>query len=783
MRRPICSATLPTQAQKPKFSQRPGPQGFTVRGMSRTLHPGRKRQTQGIALVVVLLSAMILMVSLLAISATMTISSQRTTADQSVTLPAQYAAEAGVARATANLAEIDGVMRQINVTNSTRTQIEANIRNYCNGTTPNFSPTAPNNEICKVGSGNLSNRYSIFSTYVPNTAYPTGTTASTYWTNVFGVSSASAKISKDAASGSEAWYTVSYKNDTVTPAVPAGPLRPTRVLLAGRNSYQFEFTVSPARSDGEIRAGNHIVATRSIEKQTGTNVYSLNVQLPTFARNFVFRDVTTSLTGGQLYFAGGESFGGPVHTNGTPGLAKVNGTTPIFTDDFSSCAARPATSGYSGSSTDYTTPDMKNTFQGSTPQFNVDPCIDLPKNSNNQKRASFGGDASNPAPLTDEEMQAAWGVRYTSTTTERVPVPGSKNKCYSGTNVNGCSYTTSTTTTSDPLPNGIYYSRGDGANTPNQSTLWTNNTTDNSGGGMYIKGDVDQLKLCTNAASGANKGLQIIGIKQGSTTTTFQENSDGTWSVRVKTNGNVDCNASPSSNTNGSEVKKLSGKFNGMIYVDGDINDMRGDGSNSADLAPNSKLMVTNTGKVLLKDDITYVDMPSSDRPESEVDEALKGIKNNVLGIYSSGEKCEPTATSAASCGSILADGENGKDLNIHASIMATKEIGQATRKGEGFGAVRNNINLGTVRQAGVNRKVQIKLFGGVIERQSQTVGDLGNNGYTRNYKYDKRFKTGFAPPFFPEQAEGGESAVIAKWTTDVTPIGSGQSLWQTVRK
>ena len=710
--------------QKPDFSQLPEHRDFTLEGMPskypQYARPQRVRQTQGVALVVVLLSAMVLMVSMLAITSTMVISSQRTTADQASTLQAQYAAEAGVARATVRLAEINGVMQQIDITNSTRTQIEGHVRNYCNGGTATFpsSFTEPV-EICKVGSGSNSSQYSIFTTYIPSSAYPSGTTASTYWHNVFGPSSASSKIASD-ASGSESWYTVSHRNP-ISNAL-AGPLIPRRVRLMGPNSYRFEFEVTPTRSDGEVRVGTRVVATRSVQQQI-SGTYYLNVLLPSFARNFVFRDVTTNLDGRQLYFAGGEFFGGPVHTNGTPGFAKVSEQTPVFTDDFSSCARDGNYLGYS-SDRETRAAEEANTFQGSSPQYgNGRDCIDLPTNSNNQKRASFGGDASKADPVTDYELFTQF----------RPPLSNSNNpNAY----------------------NGVYYSQGD-YNERNKSNSWL--------GGMYIRGDVDQLKLSTSS----DGKRQIIDVKQGNTTTTFTENTDGTWTVVPPSSG-----------------KKLTGKFNGMIYVEGNIDDMRGGGTTKADLAPKSKLMVTSTGKVLLKDDITYVDMPSADRPESEVDMALATVKDNVLGIYSSGEKCEPVGSSSAGCGSILADGANDKDLNIHASIMATKEISStADRKGEGFGAVRNDVNLGTVRQNGVNRKAQIKLYGGVIEKQSQTVGDLNKNGYSRNYRYDKRFKSGFAPPFFPEQAEGGESSVIKKWGKEVGPssIGSGQGIWQTV--
>ena len=745
-----------------KFSQRSKTSLYMIENVSDSSRsrPGqnslRHKQTQGIALVIVLLSAMVLMVSMLAISATMVISSQRTTVDQSATLQAQYAAEAGIARATANLAEIDSVMRQINVTNSTRTQIEQHIRNYCNGGATTFSDPL-NGVICTVGSGNNTSRYSVFTTYIPSTAYPGGKNATTYWSDVFVTYSPSTKVSSETANSSETWYTVGYRNE-LTSAV-AGPLTPTRVLLLGRNSYRFEFAVTPIRSDGEVRVGSRVIAARRVEQQN-SGLYYIDVLLPSYARNFIFRDVThnTVSPSNQLYFAGGESFGGPVHTNGTPGFAKISGTTPVFTDDFSSCARSGAYLNYSGSTTTYTSTDMQNTFQGSTPQFGIDPCIDLPQNSNNQKRAAFGGDANNKDAVTEDQMQAAWGVKYQTSTSLIGTVD-----CILNPSSPRCRVTS-------PMPNGIYYSKGNGSTTPNQDSTWNNDSSINTGGGIYIKGDVDEFKLSTTS------DRQIISVKQGTNTTTFTQNADNTWTVRV---GSIN-------------VKTLSGKFNGMVYVDGNINDMRGDGTNTADMGKNSQITVASTGKVLLKDDITYVNMPSADRPESEVDAALATAKsrNAVLGIYSSGDKCEPVAPSTpAGCGSIQADGGNNEDLNIHASIMATKEIcslSTCPRKGEGFGAIRNATNLGTVVQKNaslqnVSRKVQIKLFGGIIEKQSQTVGDLGSNGYARNYKYDRRFRDGFAPPFFPEQADGGESAVIARWNTNMDPngIGSSQSVWQ----
>ena len=765
MRRPTCSTTLAKRqpAQKPKFSQRSGRQDFTLGGMSVS-QPKRARQTQGIALVIVLLSAMILMVSLLAISATMTISSQRTTADQKVTLPAQYAAEAGLARAQNNLSEAQALMGQISVVNSSRTKIETHAKNYCSGGAWTSAPSNYNSwtvdqktngvVLCTAPAGASNQTPSIFtdpyySLQSPN-VYPSGLTATTYWNSVFSQTPTQTTVAS--ANGSQTVYTLSYG------------LKPTRVILQKPNFYRFEFLVADTVSTGEMKSSSQIFASRKLQEKT-SGTYYFDVQLPSFARNFVFRDETTNTSGQQLYFAGGETFNGPVHTNKTPGFYKLT-TTPTFTSDFTSCAAKTKDSFAGYSSVEPESADMRSTFQGSDPLFGLSPCIDLPTNSNNQKRAAFSGDPGDATAVTEDVLQAGWSVRYGTTTTTTTPDPSNPKKCDKNPTNSGCKYTTTTTTTPTNMPNGVYYSKGDGAASPNQAASWNNDVSTNLGGGVYIRGDVDALKLCTNSSK-----RQIIGITQGTTTTTFEENSNGTWTVKTKSSAGVTCNATPGSSSNGTTVKTLSGKFNGMVYIDGDVADLRGDGSDTPDVAANSKLTIASTGKVLIKDSITYTDVPT---------EANKKTVTNILGIYSSGDKCDEASPPATSCGSILVDGADKKDVEIHASIMATKQItNQGYRKGEGFGAVRYATNLGLVG----GQKARIKLLGGVIERQSQTVGGIGDTGYARAYSYDPRFADGIAPPFYPEQADGGESAVISRWTTSVGPFATAQEVWQAVGK
>ena len=726
------------QTRKPNFSQRRGPRDFTLEGMSvsrqpKHVHQARTRQTQGIALVVVLLSAMVLMVSLLAISATMTISSQRTTADQGTTLQAQYAAEAGLAQISSRLDEAYKLLKTLNVSTTSssasaiNTAMRTHAQNYCNtslATLPtgyesyrNWSAAhkASGFPLCTVQPGANSNRYSLFASYITS-GYPAGTTAATYWPTVFSVdtqTSSSVKVASTATS--ETWYSLSYQL-----------LRPTRVTLVQPNYYRFYYNVAynGVTSRGELRSttGSTVVASRTISRQLSASnkEYYVEVQLPSFARNFVFRNNTKNTSNSQLYFAGGETFDGPVHTNGTPGFYKLSGQVPVFSDSFSTCSTSGTYANYSGStSNNSTTADMRNTFQGGSPEFGV-PCIGMPENSYNQLRAAYGGNVEDTTQLSCSDLAGNWGLKSNSSSCKGNSGRTGKNSDYNA------------------IPGGVYYSKGNpssGSNgSPNSDNTW--NDVNGYGGGIYIKGNVNQLKLSVKNGRQVIEAQQIVPAVLIPTTTRFEEKSNGKWDVYV----------------NNTKVKTLDGTFNGLIYVDGNVVDMRGDGTTAGDIASESQMTLTATGQIVIKDDITYTDDPLTN-PNAA----------NVLGIYSSGEKCDLSGA-INSCGSVLVDGGLNKDINVSASIMAS-------HAGEGFGAVKYNQNLGLL----TGRKVRINLTGGVIEDQSQTVGDVSNNGYARAYKYDKRFKDGLVkPPFFPERT--------AQWQSETENFIDQQQVWQTVQ-
>ena len=681
--------------------------------------PGHVRHTQGVALIVTLLAAMILMVFLLAVSSTMVVSSQRTTADQDVTLQAQYTAEAGLARGNMALAEIQGALQRIAVpAGQASGVINTHIRNFCGGVFLPTQPAPPDNGtlLCDLStpSNNFSvpafaNRYSLFTTYtnLPNPGYTTAAAASTYWNNVFvedeaSPNTVSARVGTNGSA--ETWYTVSYG------------LKPERAVLLAADTYRLFFKVINVTSTGQVRVGGQIVASRRLEQitvlnpnfnnQTTSGEYFVDVFNPSFSRYVQFRDRTTQTAGdggGQLYFGADETFDGPVHTNGTPGFMGSASTNPRFLDEFTTAAATGTYSGLSNSAS-----DQARMFPNATPRFAAG-AVNIQENIFSQLRASYGGDESQsedgpPAnPVTERELRGAWGVGR----------PAQRDII---------------------MPDGVYFSKGNSNDQVNVANSWAGHPTKASG--IYVKGNLSALRF--SKTDNTPTGRQVIELTQAGVLTRFEQQTNGGWTVRV---GNA-------------ATRTLTGEFNGMVYVDGNIASLGGDDGTNNDIAANSQVTLASSGNIIVKNDITYTNDPTVPGNENAA---------NVLGVYTNGKKCISGAV--AGCGSIELDGTVNKDLTIHATMMASYT-------GQGFGTLNCGgstcPNKGTV----TGRQVRINVLGGVVESQSQTVSS-GANGYRRAYKYDRRFRSGFSPPFFPRRSS---------WTAQLEPFVVQTQVWQTVK-
>ena len=700
----------------------------------------RHKQTQGIALVIVLLSAMVLMVSMLAISATMAISSQRTTVDQSATLQAQYAAESGLAYAKTRTAEAFVLFPLISVpTNTLMSTLKVNIDDFCGTTSDNVNRATLNSPrrvcIATGGTAPQNRNYSVFTDYISsadvdvaiatatvNTSnrdlaniYLDGydnfsaTQKTSFWKDIFSGSISRSSVSVAApATGVTASFTPSYGfiPDHVD-AIPGG--------------YRLFFRPATVTSTASLQAGSTVVSTRRLTAEPAVAMFSLDIARRCFCEYNYFANRRMLSTRTALVFGEGEQFNGKVHINAS---ATDNGA-PYFYASTSHGGARfrgGFSTGASGVLWSSTSPYKNSTTDelfgtDPTPVFNADKIV-MPENAASQKRAVIGGDPENSATVTPLELATAYG----SLTSPVVP--------------------------------GIYYGKG-----KQKGDEW--------GGGIYVQGNVSDLKLTTDPTT----KQQVITITQIpgtaapgtlllplTTVTTFTQNTNGTWNMTEKV-------GSASATT--TAISK--GSFNGLVYVDGQIGSdaaQAGGTANSAaglggegtgdkttsgrgtsttatsddetpDIAANIRLTVAARDDINIKRNMTYTNDPRADDPSTIADESTY----NMLGIYSEQ-------------GNIKIDGVNDKPLKVDATLMAVGDDPNNKDSkydvGKGFGTVEYN----TRDRSSTGSNPKLELSGGLIEEQSQGVGNTGGKGYDRSFTYDARFADGQSPPFFPTQGQ-----------------------------
>ncbi|MEO5616179.1 MAG: DUF4900 domain-containing protein [Candidatus Eisenbacteria bacterium] len=229
---------------------------------------------------------------------------------------------------------------------------------------------------------------------------------------------------------------------------------------------------------------------------------------------------------------------------------------------------------------------------------------------------------------------------------------------------------------SSPPPNGIYL---------------VNNGTDVTGG-IYVQGNLTQCLVSADTVS----NIQTYVLTQGGTSKTIV----------------VDRAASSTSITVGATTTVYFGVPEGVTYVNGSLQDLRGPDRVSGTVPPaiarGTEMLFTATGDVVVQSDLTCDDFADG---------------TNVVGIYTSG-------------GDVVIGPGAPNNMFLDAFVMATGPDG----------AFRvENYNSGAPRGA-------FHLRGGVIQRyygEFFTFDGNGNvdSGYWRDFHYDRR---GLIPPFFP---------------------------------
>jgi hypothetical protein len=305
-------------------------------------HLKRSQRNQGIAMIVVVLSAAVFLSILLAVTTTLSISSRRTTGDQRVTLEAQYASESGLSRVLSEVGQTSsqgdlrawaGLISSVNMTNVTATQLADFAALFCKyanaaavpgaaGPTGSLASVTTTSFCTPIGTANPTNRFALFSANIPAAKYTTylgpstfkvnGTvptdpaSAETYWAAVFdggaGVKHSNILNSSDTTSS----YDVQYG------------LVPDRVdVSSSGQQFNFVFKPSPIRSIGRVATATTVLGTRTSTAQLDGE-FQIQVQPASFSFYAMLTDSqnTGGANGRDVYFSSDTLFDGPVHTNG-----------------------------------------------------------------------------------------------------------------------------------------------------------------------------------------------------------------------------------------------------------------------------------------------------------------------------------------------------------------------------------------------------------------------------------------------------------------------------------
>ncbi|WP_143342142.1 hypothetical protein [Deinococcus indicus] len=672
------------------------------------LSRGIDQRLAGNTLLVTLLGTAAICTVLVATTATVTLKGQRSSTDNRAAVEAQYAAESALARAASQLDRAGGHLKGLTLTSGTQlSTVLVQLGTLCGAPAALALPanllTLPKagQDLCIATKSAVADSAERFAFFANNTVRPSTFTEGQwkmYWKDLF--MGGDAKLVK-AAAGNAGASAAGALNTEVTGGLT---LESVRVYPGG--TMRIFFSTTRLNATSEVKSGTRVLAAREYT-DGGISSHYIELSQPSFAQYQYFVNRRLSPTGSRLVFWDGDRFEGRVHANGTPGesaplfYAQSQTGGPRFLGKYTSSPAFE----WSDSSPNKAV-SMDDMFKGGY-AFNAQP-VDLPTNANNQRLAAAG----------IEPGACVGGVTLTATTA----CLGAKLGA------------------SSVVQSGVYYTAAQNG---------TVNGGNRFAGGIYVKGDVSNLKLSKNGE------YQVIEITQGTLTTQFRQTGPTTWEVRE----------------NGTLRKTMTNSpFNGMLFVDGKVGTpdprgsagLTGDGTDAPDIAAESQLTIAASSDVYIKDDATYSQGPQ-ENPNAK----------NVLGIFSEG-------------GNIKVNGQSGKDITVDATLMASA-------RGKGFGTVDYDEGRG-------NPQPKIRITGGIIEEQSQGVGttsrleakyetvrvctrydwrgqctrsrdeqrfvgyeEVPGAGYSRNFKWDPRFDAGFAPPFFPTQGQFEARASFTK--------------------
>jgi Tfp pilus assembly protein PilX len=257
-----------------------------------------------------------------------------------------------------------------------------------------------------------------------------------------------------------------------------------------------------------------------------------------------------------------------------------------------------------------------------------------------------------------------------------------------------------------------------------------------TGGGIYVEGSAS-VKL----TPGSNSTAQVYTIVQSGVTTTITidpaAGSAGTTTISTNSGSGAGTQVINGVPQQFSSAGVSQGDAT-MLFVDGAITALTGPGQGQPAIQNGTALTVVASGNnnITVTGDILYktepVTMASS--PTTPIDTLVPANNTGqVLGIFTSGGNVQ------------LANTQSNGNLEIDASIATISQTGSG-------GIVNTGSNINT-----------LTIVGGRIQNTIQSIGAT-----TRNVLFDRRFLSGFSPPWFPSTTvtpkAGVGAAAVVTW-------------------
>ncbi len=282
------------------------------------------------------------------------------------------------------------------------------------------------------------------------------------------------------------------------------------------------------------------------------------------------------------------------------------------------------------------------------------------------------------------------------------------------------------------------------------------------GGGIYVKGDVAELKLSISGES------QVYAIKQGTVTTTITI----TPPTATSSGQTVITRGSTTQTYQGVPLDKHSSvsseyKPGVQLFVDGAISQLHGAAASSgavpASISKNTSLSITSTSDIQVTGSITYEE-PVLTATGSAITYANNYTPKNVLGLFTNSGKMIWKPDTAYT-------GTNAS-MTVDAAIAVFNEAGlliDPNAQTGGWATDCTSCNSNTVISLRGSRSV------------SKGNSQINDKSQKTNRFFDPRFANSqIVPPFFPSTvsgvATGGSARTVTFGTTNVQTIAN---TWQ----